>query len=122
MKNKEMVKILDYDIAREGFTRHGQHLNSSGKSKVALLIAQYLTKSKSSNIDPIPLKWKTTTSDFTPIGGEVMDLNNDTSDPDIDEREENQHTTSNQKNRTSNRRKKFPLTRSQDFFYGSKSS
>jgi len=58
MKNKEMVNILDCNIAREGFTRHGQHLNSSGKSKVALLIAQYLTTSKYSNIDPIPMKWE----------------------------------------------------------------
>jgi len=32
MKNKEMVKILDCDIVREGFTRHGQHLNATGKS------------------------------------------------------------------------------------------
>jgi len=101
MKTIEMAKILDYDIAREDFTRHGQHLNSSGKSKVALLIAQHLTKSKSSNIDPIPLRWKTTTtSDFIPIGCETMDLNNDTRDPDNDEKEEIQPTTSNQNNRT----------------------
>jgi len=117
MKNKEMVNILDCNIAREGFTRHGQHLNSPGKSKVALLIAQYLTTSKYSNIDPIPMKWETTTPDFIPIGCEVMDLNNDTSDSDNDEKEENQPTTSNQKNRTSNRRKQFPLTRSQDFLW-----
>jgi len=116
MKNKEMVKILDYDIAREDFTSHSQHLNLSGKSKVALLIAQYLTKSKSSNIDLILLKWKTTTSEFIPIGCEIMDLN-DTSDPDNDEKEENQPITSNQKNRTSNRRKKSSLTRSQDFLW-----
>ena len=49
MKNKEMVTILDYDIAREGFTRHGQHLNSIGKSKVAQSIAQYLTRSTKLN-------------------------------------------------------------------------
>jgi hypothetical protein len=45
MKNKEMVKILDYDITNRGFTRHGQHLNSTGKSNLAELIVQYLTRS-----------------------------------------------------------------------------
>jgi predicted glycosyltransferase len=56
MKNKEMVKILDYDIAR-GFTRHGQHLNLTGKSKVAQIIAQYLTSStRNKNTDSIPMK------------------------------------------------------------------
>ena len=29
-----MVKILDYDIGRNGYTRHGQHLNLAGKAKV----------------------------------------------------------------------------------------
>jgi len=75
MKNKEMVKILDYDIAR-GFTRHGQHLNLTGKSKVAQIIAQYLTSStRNKNTDSIPMKWKITNSDFMPTGSEVKDFN-----------------------------------------------
>jgi len=57
MKNKERVKILDHEITREGFTRHGQHLNSAGKSKMAQLIVQYLTKfSTNNNTDSIPMK------------------------------------------------------------------
>ena len=76
-----MVQILDYDIAREGFTHHRQHLNSTGKSKVAQIIAQYLTRStRNNNTDSIPMKWKITTSDFIPTGSEVKDFNNDTSD------------------------------------------
>jgi hypothetical protein len=123
MKNKDMVKILDYDITREGFTRHGQHLNSTGKSKVAQLIAQYLTKSSTNNnTDSIPMKWKTSTSDFIPIGCEAMDSNNDTSDLDNDGNEVNQPTTNNQHIRTSNRRKKSPPTRSHVFLWEYKPS
>jgi hypothetical protein len=118
MKNKEMVKILDYDIAREGFTHHGQHLSSTGKSKVAQIIAKHLTRStRNNNIDSIPMKWKITTSDFIPTGRDVKDFHNDTSDLVNDGNEENQSTTNNQNNRTSNRRKKFPLTRSHDFLW-----
>jgi len=48
-----MVKILACDIAREGFTHHGQHLNATEKSKMAQLIAQYLIKSTNmNNMDP----------------------------------------------------------------------
>jgi hypothetical protein len=115
MKNKEMINILD--ITREGFTRHGQYLNSTGKSKVAQLIAHNLTKSSiNNNTDPIPMKRKTSTSDFIPTGCDAMDLNNDTSDLDSDGKEENQSTTNNQNNRILNRRKKFS-TRSHDFLW-----
>jgi hypothetical protein len=42
-----MVKVLDCDIRREGFTHHGQHLNSTGKSKLAqLVVMTYLNYKK----------------------------------------------------------------------------
>jgi uncharacterized iron-regulated protein len=117
MKNKEMVKILDYDITREGFTRHGQHLNSTGKSKLAQPITQYLTRlSINNNTDSVPMKWKTT-SDLIPTGCEAMGLNNEISDLDSDGKEENQPTTNNQNIRVSNRRKKLPLARSYDLLW-----
>ena len=118
MKNKEMVKVLDCDITREGFTCHGQHLNLIGKSKMAQLFVQYLTKpSTNSNMDSIPMKWKTSTSDFIPIGCEVPDTNNDTSDLDNDVNAENQPTTNNQNIRMSNRRRKLLSARSHDFLW-----
>jgi len=121
MKNKEMVKILDYDIGRDGYIHHGQHLNSTGKAKVVQYIVQYLTKSSTnSNTVSIPLKWKTSTSDFIPFGCDTTDTNNNTSDLENDVNEENQPITSNQNIRTSNRRKKLPPARSHDF-YGNKS-
>jgi hypothetical protein len=35
MRNKEMVKVLDCNLTREGFMRHGQHLNTTGKDTLA---------------------------------------------------------------------------------------
>jgi hypothetical protein len=118
MKNKEMVTILDCDITREGFTRHGQHLNSSGKSKLAKLIVQYLTKASArNNTVPIPMNWKSITSDFISRECVVIDLINNTSALDNAVTEENQLNFNNQNIRTSNRRKKLPPTRSHDFLW-----
>jgi hypothetical protein len=36
------VKLLDLSLEREKFTHHGMHLNSKGKEKVARIIGQYL--------------------------------------------------------------------------------
>jgi len=36
MKNKELVKVFDCNIPREGYTSHGQHHNSKGKAMLAL--------------------------------------------------------------------------------------
>jgi len=128
-----MVKILHYDITREGFTRHGQHLNSTGKSKLAQLIAHHITRTSiNSNTDSIPMKWNISTSDFIPTGcepsglnKEICDLDNEPSGLnkeishlDSDGKEINQPTTNNQNIRASNRRKKSPLARSHHFLWG----
>jgi hypothetical protein len=44
MENKESTTVLNCNIPREGFTRHGLHHNSKGKSTLALHIIQELTK------------------------------------------------------------------------------
>jgi len=35
MMNINSVKVVDYDLNREDFTCHGQHINAAGKIKVA---------------------------------------------------------------------------------------
>ena len=98
----------------DGYTRHGQHFHSTGKSKVVQYIVQYLTKYSNSNSVSIPLKWKTST-DLIPFGCEATDTNNNTSDLENDANEENQPITSNQNIRTWNRRKKLPPVGNHDF-------
>ena len=81
----------------DGYTCHGQHFHSTGKSKVVQYIVLYLTKSSTnSNSVSIPLKWKTSTSDFIHFRCEATDTNNNTCDLENDVNEENQPITSNQ--------------------------
>jgi hypothetical protein len=71
MKNKELVKVLDCNIPREGYTRHGQHHSSKGKAMLALQIMQELTKQTEDNTinpNPIPMAWTKSSSDPTPNG------------------------------------------------------
>jgi hypothetical protein len=71
MKNKELVKVLDCDIPRDGFTRHGQHHNNKGKTMLALQIMQELTsltKDSSINPNPIPMAWAKPSPDPTTNG------------------------------------------------------
>jgi len=59
MKTFNNVKILETDLKRESFTKHGLHLNSSGKeqiaSKLAVMVKSLLNKKKTSHIY---MQWK----------------------------------------------------------------
>jgi len=59
MKLYTKTKILDTDLKRDCFTKHGQHMNSLGKDqlimKLAGMIASVTVKNSGSNIE---LKWK----------------------------------------------------------------
>jgi len=64
MKNLDGVKVVDYDLSREDFTRHGLHINAKGKTKVAKNITQILTQfSKQNDVKLIPMHWTETISD-----------------------------------------------------------
>ena len=65
MKNKELVKVLDCNIPREGYTRHGHH-SPKGKEMLASQIMQELTKQTEVNAinpKPIPMAWMKPSSD-----------------------------------------------------------
>jgi hypothetical protein len=53
------VELLEVELQRKHFTKHGQHLNYSGKKLVTLELAksieQFLNKTKSA---PIQIQWK----------------------------------------------------------------
>ncbi|XP_033611174.1 uncharacterized protein LOC111873944 isoform X1 [Cryptotermes secundus] len=38
------IKLLDLRLDKENYTRHGMHLNSKGKEKVARIIGQYINE------------------------------------------------------------------------------
>jgi hypothetical protein len=69
MKNLDGVKVVDYDLTREDFTRHGLHTNAKGKTKVANKITKILTQpSKQNYVTSIPMQWIETLSNPAQIG------------------------------------------------------
>jgi hypothetical protein len=58
MKTKDNVKIVQPNLDRNDFTRHGMHLNVSGKDKTAELIIQTLKLfDRKREKSPIVIKW-----------------------------------------------------------------
>jgi len=59
------VKILDTDLEREQFTKHGLHLNSSGKECIALKLAAVVRSIfNKERVSPICLQWRDDTKIF----------------------------------------------------------
>jgi hypothetical protein len=59
------VKILDTDLEREHYTKHGRHLDSSGKECVALRLATAVRRVfNKERMSPICLQWKDNTETF----------------------------------------------------------
>ena len=63
------VKILETNLEREYFTKHGLHLNSAGKEcitlRLSMMVKSCLNKKRMS---PIRLKWKNNTT-FSDLKG-----------------------------------------------------
>ena len=69
MKNVHRVKVVDYSLTREDFTRHGLHINAKEKTKVANKITQIITKpSKQNDVTLIPMHWIETSTDPAQLG------------------------------------------------------
>jgi hypothetical protein len=68
MKNKDMVKALDYKVAREDYTNHGHPLHSTGKNETAQLITQHILTTENNFHNPIPTQWKETPGDLNLTG------------------------------------------------------
>jgi len=52
------VSVVDMNLTRDKFTRHGLHMNSSGKERIAKTIEQNITTISTSGNPPISLKWE----------------------------------------------------------------
>ena len=96
------------------------HINASGKTKVAKAITQILTQpSEQSGIKPITMQWKDSNTDPTLLGSTTKALNEETVHQDNKQEEEDKLSSLTcLQQKLSNRRKKPPLTRSEDFLWG----
>jgi len=113
MKLYTKTKILDTDLKRDCFTKHGQHMNSLGKDqhkiKLAGMIESVTVKNSGSNIE---LQWKENRinlgnmeiNQIPWIGGEIQ----------LSKYEEGEVS----KPQLNKRQRKNPALKDQDFFYG----
>jgi hypothetical protein len=59
------VKLLNVEVQREHFTRHGQHLNNNGKELVSLELSRLVKQClKKESPAPIQMQWKEEKSDI----------------------------------------------------------
>lgn len=105
LKDMNHVTIIDTNYTREDFTRHGLHMNSAGKEKLAGTIGHVITNILAGQTSSISLNWKQASS-ATPTKEATVDSST--------ENAEVEHKTA---VRASNRAKKFPTTRNEDFLW-----
>jgi len=73
MKMFEYVKILDSEVQREHFTRHGLHVNTVGKELMAQRITDHISKTLLVRKTPlIILKWSQDLMDSSQEGTEAQ--------------------------------------------------
>jgi len=112
------IIILDHQTTREDFTRHGLHLNATGKSKVVKLMSQNICQLfEVKKKHPIILKWRSTHNGPSLVDSIPKVINEDHVAIDSDRRNEDQTDSINQGIRTSSRPKRFPNTRSDDILW-----
>jgi len=104
MRIFEHAKVIDSVSQRECYTRHGLHLNSLGKEQMAHRIAEQLKNSLMNNNISIPLPWKVMPLVYNPTV--PTETNSKTNDNDKDSTKRN-----------SNRPRKAPVTRTEDFLW-----
>lgn len=96
MENKVNVKILDHQATREDFTRHGLHLNGTGKNKVVKLMSQNICQLLKVKLKhPIIEERKSTLNDQSFVDSVPQDINEDQVVIDSDRREEVQSDSTN---------------------------
>jgi hypothetical protein len=72
MKASEYVKIIDSEVHREYFTKHGMHMNTMGKELMARRITQHTRKTfLVRQTSPPPLKWRQESMDNDQEGDKV---------------------------------------------------
>ena len=99
------VTMIDTNCTREEFTRHGQHMNSAGKEKLARNIGQVITHSLTAQTSSISLNWEEASS-IIPNKEALVQPSTESAD--------DEHKTV---IRASDRTKKAPSTRNEDFLW-----
>jgi hypothetical protein len=116
------VELLEVELQRKHFTRHGQHLNVSGKELVSLELSKTIELLlNQARTTPIQMRWRddnlndgnlgTQSKDVNPVGLGISKNCTKTSNNDVDISKKENST------KLSVRPKKVPVTRSKDFLW-----
>jgi hypothetical protein len=112
------VAIVENDLNRKYFTRHGMHLNKNGKECLSKLIATQICRLVNGNnkdVPVIPLNWK---DEFTDKQNTVNSLSEQKTTCSISldwKKPDGSVTEDRSLNRVITRNRKLPVTRSNDF-------
>jgi hypothetical protein len=112
MKCYEHVTIIQHDLSRDMFTQHGLHLNALGKEVIVKYIAATYDSMFQKSVVPICLFWK---DNFSPSDNCVTDKYL-VSDHSIEDNNEDGNETI----QKSNRLRKPPIMKNEDFLWSTK--
>jgi hypothetical protein len=100
------VVIVETDLDRKYFTRHGLHLNNRGKEYLSKLIATQINRlihGKKQDVPAVPLNWTDELSDKLNLVNPVTMTTEEIPEISL--------------NRTASRSRRLPVTRSNDFLW-----
>jgi hypothetical protein len=101
MRANRNVSVIYENLSRSEFTRHGMHLNVSGREKMAILLGQNIKALMAKHKEyPIMLKWEENYEDLNQVEIKNNPVN-----------EKNSEIV-----RVSKRQKRNPLNRNKDFY------
>ena len=114
------VAVIEINLNRKHFTRHGMHLNNSGKECLSKLIATQicrLVNGKNKNVPVIPLAWKDKSTDKQNTENSLSEQ--ETTSPINLNWNKPDSTITKEKslNRDITRNRKLPVTRSNEFLW-----
>ena len=117
MKLNDHVTILEIPQDRDHFTRHGLHFNGQGKENICSQLASIIGELfQHTEVLPISLGWETNQAVMLEMETTITcnDFNNVVLNDNVDDsRKEKESNVS----RTSNRQKKVPINRTDDFIW-----
>jgi hypothetical protein len=104
IKDMQHVSVLDTNLTRDDFTRHGLHLNSLGKERIAKTIGKSITTLSTTGNPTISLNWKE-----VPLAASTVDTK-------MEPAGKNDNGEHRNAARSSRRPKRPPITRNEDFY------
>ena len=105
LKDMHYASVVDTNLTRDNFTRHGLHTNPLGRERIAKIIGQTITTPSTNAIPPISLKWE-----------EVL-LATSNVETKMGFASKNDNGVHRNVARSSSREKRPPVTRNEDFLW-----